>query len=110
MLHFLPAILLLLVNGHLSGTGDFSQWLFTERVIQAWARPLDEPRTEVPPASMRLAVRALAWVTRWQNPCPDIATDEGSDSKNVVLGKSEPLKFLLIVKAGDRSRDGPFIG
>lgn len=98
------------MNGHLATPGDVTALMHTERVIIALGL-LPEPDAgraiRGPQQSVRLAIRALAWVSRWQNPAP---AEEVSTSLSAVQRfafEDDLWHTSLVVLAGDRSRDGP---
>ncbi len=96
------------MNGHLAGPGDVMALMHTERVIIALARqPRPEGTGEVhqPRETMRLAIRALAWVGRWQTPAPQIEASPKNQTAIEPFG--EIVRLPEGFRAGDRSRDGP---
>lgn len=109
MLQFLPALLLLLVNGHLVGHGDLALLAQTERVIWALSRPEGKPlpsERETDEVSVRLIIRALAWVSRWQAPAP-ASLDSAPEVEVIRQWAPHPIRLPLAHRAADRSRDGP---
>ncbi len=98
------------MNGHLAGPGDVMALMHTERVIIALARqPRPEGAGEVqqPRETMRLAIRALAWVGRWQTPAPQEMCEATPKSQTAIEPFGEIVRLPEGFRAGDRSRDGP---
>ncbi len=103
VLHFIPALLLLLVNGHLGQPGELAGFLPAQRMIVALSQPKDSMTIRRKATSM--AIRVLAWVGRWESPVP---------GETLTLGGEQPgaidITRVSIPDANersDRSRDGP---
>lgn len=104
MLHFIPALLLLLVNSHLGHPGELSGFVPTPKMIWALRQPDNSPAVRRQVASM--AVRALAWVGRWQSPVSYEILHE-TDLQIVAADAAQAIHCPDAFGRGDRSRDGP---
>lgn len=103
VLHFIPALLLLLVNGHLGQPGELAGFLPAQRMIVALSQPKDSLTLRRKATSM--AIRVLAWVGRWKSPTPSETLTLGGDPTSVI--DNPMLSIPEANERSDRSRDGP---
>ena len=103
MLHFIPALLLLLVNGHLGQPGELAGLVPAQRMIVALNQPKDSLTLRRKATSM--VIRVLAWVGRWKALSPDGTIAVGGEQTGV--SDCARLSFPEADGRSDRSRDGP---
>lgn len=102
VLHFIPALLLLLVNSHLGNPGELAGFLPAQRMILALSQRQDSPTVRCRTATF--AVQALAWVNRWQSFAPE---EEARPSGPMVVYDDPVARAAEEYCPSDRSRDGP---